>query len=62
MTILCPFIFKSGKRFFISPFWLPGQQDIDIGWKLVATLKGDHPKIISVKFGEILSCGLGDGV
>ena len=50
------------KLFTVFPYSCPGNQNSAWNGNLLATLKGDHPMIISVKFGEILQSGLGEDV
>ena len=37
-----------------------GNQNSALNGNIIATLKGNHPRIIPVKFGEILPSGLRD--
>ena len=44
------------KIFKVFPFGCHGNQNSALNGNILATLKGDHPRIIPIKFREILQC------
>ena len=56
--IIYPAVFHN-DIFEVFAFRCHGNQNSSWNGNLLANLKGDHPRIIPVKFGEILRSGLG---